>query len=132
MFKIEKKGNVIYSYASGKLNNDDYDRMIPMVKKAIEKHGKIRWYFQVDKFEGWTPESFWREVKFDAKHRHDLEKAAIVGQEKWHDWMTQVMKPFTSADVRYFDETEKDEAMNWIRYGAPKTSSPQRKKAHTY
>lgn len=122
MLEIKEKGNIVYSYATGKLDNDDYDRMIPAVKEAIEKNGKIRWYFQVDKFKGWTPGSFWREVKFDAKYLNELERVAIVGQEKWHDFMTQVMKPFTSADVRYYDETEKDKAANWIENGAPKIS----------
>lgn len=128
MLEFKKKGNIIYSYASGKLDSQDYDLMIPKVKSAIEKHGKIRWYFQVDKLDGWTPDSFWREVKFDVKHRNDLERIAVVGQERWHDWMTQVMKPFTSAEVRYFDETEKDKAANWIENDAPKTAPTSLKK----
>lgn len=126
MIEIEKRGNIIYTYASGKLSNEDYDKILPIIKKTIEKHGKIRWCFQVDRFEGWSPQSLWRDFKFDVKYRNDVTKVAIVGEERWQDWMTQMMKPFTSAEVRYFDEIEKDKAENWIEYNEPKISTRKR------
>lgn len=47
-------------------------------------------------------------------HTDDYEKIAMVVEKKWQDWITQFMKPFTSAEIRYFDLEEKDEAKKWI------------------
>lgn len=38
----------------------------------------------------------------------------MVGDKKREKWMTNLMKPFTSADVQYFESTKKVEAVNWI------------------
>ena len=48
----------------------------------------------------------------DLKHADDYEKIAMVGEKKWQEWITRFMKPFTNAEVRYFDLKEKAKA--WI------------------
>ncbi|MEP0460430.1 MAG: STAS/SEC14 domain-containing protein [Flavobacteriaceae bacterium] len=38
----------------------------------------------------------------------------MVGDKKWQEWITQFMKPFTNAEVRYFDSEQKEKAKKWI------------------
>jgi hypothetical protein len=38
----------------------------------------------------------------------------MVGQKKWQEWMADFCQQFTTAKIRYFDETECDEARRWI------------------
>ncbi|MCK4846227.1 MAG: STAS/SEC14 domain-containing protein, partial [Deltaproteobacteria bacterium] len=49
------------------------------------------------------------------KHHGDLERMALVGEKKWEKWMASFTKPFTKAEVRYFDASEVDQAWEWLR-----------------
>ena len=106
--------NLIKTSASGKLEQSDYDRLIPVLEQKLKKFNKLRLYFEMEDFEGWSPSAFFSDVKFDVQHANDFEKVAMVGDEKWHKWMTDAMKPFTTAEVKYFNQSQKQEALNWI------------------
>jgi hypothetical protein len=56
----------------------------------------------------------WEDIKFDAKHFRDFERIAIVGERKWEPGMALFCKPFTTASVRYYDESEIGEAREWL------------------
>ncbi|GGH68104.1 SpoIIAA family protein [Phaeocystidibacter marisrubri] len=106
MIQIEENIDKIYMVATGKLDDTDYDKMLPLLWQKIEQHEQISWYFEMQDFEGWSASALWRDAKFDLKNKEHLKKVAIVGQKKWHELMTDIMKPFTDADIRYFDEEE--------------------------
>ena len=115
MIHLESKADTIFTTAEGKLNDRDYDIMLPFIKKKIEEHDSIRWYFQMKNFEGWTVSALWRDVKFDLKYNDRLSKVAIVGDKRWHELMANLMKPFTDAEIKYYDEKDAPEATQWIR-----------------
>lgn len=50
----------------------------------------------------------------DVAHEKDYERIAMVGDRKWQEWATQFMKPFTNADIKYFNINQKEEAKIWI------------------
>ena len=50
----------------------------------------------------------------DAAHANDYEKIAMVGDKKWQNWITQFMKPFTKAEIKYFNLDQKEDAKSWI------------------
>lgn len=106
--------NVVSTKAMGKLSSEDYDRLLPVLRKKLDQNDKIRWYFEMDKFEGWEPEAAWKDMQFDVKNAGNLEKVAMVGAKKWEEWLTQVMKPFTSAEIKYFEVSQKQDALKWI------------------
>lgn len=116
MIQIETRKNVIYTTAKNKLNEDDYDQLIPILKEKVGEFKEIRWYFEMQDFEGWTPTAAWEDVKFDFKNLSNFKKVAMVGSKKWEDWLTQLMKPFTSAEVKFFETAEKEKAKAWIAY----------------
>lgn len=39
----------------------------------------------------------------------------MVGRKDWMGWMTQLMKPFTSAEIRFFELGKQAEARKWIK-----------------
>ena len=111
----ETTENLIATKATGKLTETDYNKLLPLLNNKVDQYRKISWYFEMEDFEGWKVKAFWEDVKFDAKHANDFEKVAMVGEKKWEEWMTDLMKPFTSADVRFFDISKKKEALKWIK-----------------
>lgn len=111
---ITVNDNIIFTTSSGKLVDRDYEKLLPMVKDLIKRYGTIRWYFEMKDFEGWSLKAFWKDVKFDLSHANDFDKVALVGESKWHEAMTVLMKPFTKAKVKYFSIEDRGKATKWI------------------
>ena len=106
------RGNVLAFRMSGKLHDEDYQHFVPMVEDAIEKHGAVRLLAQFHDFHGWDLKALWDDIKFSAKHCNDIERIAMVGDQKWQEWMAKICKPFTQAKVEYFSDT--DSAFEWL------------------
>lgn len=117
MIKIQQNpdSTILYTTVIKELDQADYDRLLPIVENLIEQYGKVRWYFEMEDFDGWTLDALWSDIKFDFKHRNDFEKIVMVGRKDWMDWMTQLMKPFTSAEIRFFELEEQAAAREWIK-----------------
>jgi hypothetical protein len=47
------------------------------------------------------------------KHWKDIERLAVVGDKKWEKGMAAFCKPFTKAQIRYFDISQLEEARQW-------------------
>jgi hypothetical protein len=112
---IEDKSNVLKVRVGGKLTPEDYNFFLPEVERLIEQFGKIRVLFVMEQFEGWTMGALWEDIKFDAKHFADIERLAFVGETKWQKGMSVFCKPFTTAKIRYFDKSQRDQAEEWLR-----------------
>lgn len=70
------------------------------MERLVKQHGKIRMLVEMHDFHGWTAGALWEDVKFDAKHFHDIERLALVGETKWEKGMAVFCKPFTTAASR--------------------------------
>ncbi|WP_047420379.1 STAS/SEC14 domain-containing protein [Cellulophaga sp. Hel_I_12] len=106
--------NVIASKAYGKLRKEDIEKIHPLIHAILDKGMKVRWYFEMDNFTGWDLPGLWEDLKMDTAHAKDYEKIAMVGDKKWQEWITQFMKPFTNAEIRYFDLADNKKAKEWI------------------
>lgn len=111
----QTQDNIIATKATAKLTQRDYEKILPLLNDKLNKYPKIRWYFEMEDFEGWEAKAFWEDVKFDSKHANDFDKVAMVGEKKWEEWMTDLMQPFTAAEVKYFNTSQKEEAIKWIK-----------------
>lgn len=120
-----KEGKALEVAVSGKLRNEDYQRFIPEFEQLLKAHGKISVLFEMSQFHGWEVKAAWADLKFDLKHYHDIERVAVVGEKKWHQWMTTFFKPFTAAELRYFDHAEAGKARAWIVENEGKTKVPE-------
>ena len=111
------EGNIVSIKATGRLTDDDYEAFVPRMESLIERWGRLRMLFDLDDFEGWDLASAWEELKFEARHRKDLKRVAVVGEKKWERWTTKLSKVFTGTDVRFFERAQEDEARTWITAG---------------
>ncbi len=113
----EANGKILMVKLTAKLTKQDYEHFSPEVNRLIGQYGKIRILVQMHDFHGWTMGALWEDIKFDLKHFTHIERLALVGDKKWEAGMAMFCKPFTTATVRYFDETKSDEASKWIHEG---------------
>lgn len=115
MTSIQADQNIIYTIAEGRLEDADYNRIIPLLQERIRTFGSIRWYFEMKDFQGWTFSALWKDLKFDFKNKDKLERVAMVGDKKWEKGLTQLMKPFSGAEIHFFETEERDKAKYWIK-----------------
>jgi hypothetical protein len=108
-------GHVLSLTISGKLSKEDYAQFVPEVERLIKQHKKIRILCRMQDFHGWQMGALWEDIKFDVKHFADIDRLALVGESKWESGMAVFCKPFTTAKVRYFDESKAAEAEQWIQ-----------------
>ena len=74
----------------------------------------MRILFDMAGFHGWELGAAWEDFKFGIEHFADIERLAMVGEKRWQEGMATFCKPFTKAEVRFFDRTAAVEARNWL------------------
>lgn len=108
------QGRVIEVSVAGKLSKEAYEEFVPMTEERIKEFGKVRLLVVMHDFHGWDAGALWEDIKFDVKHFNDIERLAIVGESKWEKGMSVFCRPFTTAKIKYFDQSEIDAAREWI------------------
>lgn len=110
----ENDGKVLVVRVSDRLTKQDYAHFVPEVDRLIEKHGKIRMLVEMHDLHGWSCGALWEDTKFALHHFRDIERLAVIGEKKWQKGMTTFCKPFTKAEIRYFDHSQTDDARTWL------------------
>ena len=108
----------------GKLEERDYDRVLPMLEGRIAEFGEVDVLIRVSDFSGWSPAAFWEDLKFDVKHFSDVGRLALVGEEPKAKWMALISRPFTGAEVQHFPESELESARAWVGRSGTEDAAP--------
>jgi hypothetical protein len=109
--------NVIGFRMTGKLTNADYKALAPEFEDGIKRYGKIRLLWLLEDFHGWEPKAAWDDYEYWRKYGKEIERVAIVGNKRWEEWMTKLAQLFMKGGVKYFDESQLDDAWAWVREG---------------
>lgn len=112
-----KDGKIIEMAVTGRLTDADYQHFTPEFERMANRHKKIRLLFEMSQFHGWDVKAAWDDLKLGMKHYGDVERLAMIGEKKWQQWMAQFSKPFTTAEVRYFDKIDAPAARAWLEEG---------------
>ena len=113
-FEDEDEDNLLTIQVSGKLAKADYVYFALEFERLVKLNGKMRVLFDLAGFDGWEAGALWEDIKFDVKHFADIERLALVGDNKWQHGMAIFCKPFTKATIRYFDHADAAEARKWL------------------
>jgi hypothetical protein len=99
---------------AGKLTHEDYEVMVPMLESAIAgiKHPEIKALIDATELEGWELRAAWDDLKLGLKHGKEFKKIAVLGNSKWQKYASKIGAWFTSADIKYFEDTT--EALSWL------------------
>src|SRR5262245_9543837 len=110
---IDASGKLLQVKIRGMLKKADYDRIIQVAKEAIAREGKIRALAVLEGFEGWERHEGWGDVSFMMAKGQQIEKMAIVGDEKWRDdALAFTAKGFRPTAIEFFPAA--NEARMWL------------------
>jgi hypothetical protein len=83
--------------------------------EIIRTQGKIRVLVRAERFAGWARGGQWDDFSFQAEHDDDIERMAIVGDDKWKDLaLVFTAKGLRKFPIRYFSTDELDKARGWL------------------
>jgi len=99
---------------AGQLAREDYEKLVPAVDRAVQRHGKVGMLVVVPDFHGWTMGALGEDTGFAVHHFRDIERLAVVGENKQQKGMATFCAPFTTATVRSFEEAQMDVARAWL------------------
>ena len=108
-------GKVLEVHVSGKLTKEDYEKFIPEVERLVQSHGTISILFEMHDFHGWEVAAAWEDTKFAIRHFSDIKRLAVIGEKRWQKGMTTFCKPFTRAEIQYFEHSQAEQATAWLR-----------------
>jgi hypothetical protein len=108
-------GNLIAIRISGVITKSDYPEFLQLAKQKVKEFEDIRLYMEIENFQEITLQSIWEEIKFEFRYFNNIDKLAIVGEKDWHRRSASIITALTTAEVRYFDKTEKEQALAWIQ-----------------
>ena len=117
MFKIIDftKRELIAIDVEGKLTKADYDKITPLIDKAVKDFGKVKLYIQLNNLDGIAPGAFWEDVKTYLKHFNHMKKIAVIGKNYWEKLWSGVAEPFVKGEIKYFDFSDSVKAREWIQ-----------------
>jgi universal stress protein A len=111
----ETSGKIFALKITGRLTGEDYKKVTAYLDEEIEFHRPIRLLCITEDLTGVDLEAMWEDLKFGLRHLHDFERIAVVGDEKWLEWLTKLGDHFLrEAEVRWFEPTGLDAARQWI------------------
>jgi hypothetical protein len=103
--------------ASGKLTDHEYQTMfIPGMENALLNANKINVLWKMEDFEGWEAHAAWDEMLLAIKTRNQIDRIALVGEQEWQQKLPRYLKPFTNAEVRYYDSQQFEDAKDWLTH----------------
>jgi hypothetical protein len=112
---IDVSGKLLQLKVRGMLKKADYDRIIQIAKEAIVREGKVRALVILEGFEGWERHEDWGDVSFMMDEGQQIEKMAIVGDEKWRDdALAFTAKGFRPTVIEFFAASRLNQARTWL------------------
>ncbi len=108
--------DVLAFVCKGRVTKADYDSvLVPVVMKALEKHKRVRLYYETAAdFSGIDPGAMWEDFKVGMEHLTRWERVAVVTDV---EWIKQTMRFFSfmmPGATKSFPTSEAAQARAWI------------------
>jgi hypothetical protein len=97
------------------VEKEDYeDVIVPAVKDAIDRHGKVRLVYVLGhEFDDYEGEAVWEDLKLGARHPTDFERIAIVTDARWAGPAIKVFSVLWPGQARAFPLADLEAAKRW-------------------
>jgi SpoIIAA-like len=108
--------NVLAVACGGQVTRKDYeDVLIPAAALALERHPKVRVYYEItSEFAGIDVGAVWEDFRIGMGHLSRWERIAVVTDVGWIGQAVNAFRFLMPGAVRVFPVSEVDEARRWI------------------
>ena len=108
--------NVVAIACEGRVTRKDYDDvLVPAVKAALQRHQKIRLYYEITpQFSGIEPGAIWEDFIVGVETLLRWERVAVVTEVAWIRHTVNAFQFLMPGKVRVFSLGEAGAARDWI------------------
>ena len=91
---------VVGARISGKITRPEFNKMVEKLEAALNSHGKVRVYVELEGFGGVAMDSLLEDLKFGIRHWNDVDRKVVVstrtGFTVWRAWLPACSAIFRS------------------------------------
>lgn len=106
--------NVVGYMVNSEIDQEKMEEILSRIRERIKAVSPISLYVEDESDEGISMGGFLKAVEFHFAHSEDLEKIAIVSDDKFFQRSMKLKDILVPAIVKSFTRTERLEAMNWV------------------
>jgi SpoIIAA-like len=100
---------------SGKLRKQEFERCEVELADAMKRVGPVRLLFVLKDFDGWENQAAWNDLTFYVKHGGQIERIAIVADERWRNQaLLFAAAGLRRAPVEFFSHDHLAQARTWL------------------
>ncbi|RYV01762.1 STAS/SEC14 domain-containing protein [Shewanella sp. OPT22] len=114
---IERTENHIFVTfkAIGKLKHDDYEKINPILDKALKNlsNPNIDVLLDASQLEGWELRAAWDDIKIGIKYAGKFNKIAIVTHKNWLEVSSKIANWFIASEIQTFES--ESSAIDWLK-----------------
>lgn len=118
----ESSGNTLAYALEVELTQEDVEKLQSELSTAMDQQGPLRLLVKADGLEDIEPSAVWQDLKMTPDYVRNIERFAIVGDERWQKWLAKATDTF--AEAEYFSPDEFARAWDWVK--DPATPRPGR------
>ncbi|MFL6745083.1 MAG: STAS/SEC14 domain-containing protein [Sphingomicrobium sp.] len=101
--------------ATGLLRAADYRSFAPAFAAELARLSPpVPLLLDLRGFRGWTPGGLIRDLRWDLRNRRSFAKIAVIGDARWHRWLTAAGAALFRAPLRYFPAGDEQSAEAWL------------------
>lgn len=114
--RLERGGEAVLGYeVTDRVTEAELQAMIQEMEAVIDEQGSVSLLVYVPSFPSFELRALDDDLGFWFDHRRDLDRYAVVGDSRLMRWASELGDRFTRVEIRYFGETEMDDAWEWVR-----------------
>ena len=99
---------------SDKVTGPEYQQFLDAIEERLKTGEKVSLVCEFAGFDFYGDfESAKKDFKFGFGEYKHIRRAAFVGDQKWIEWFTHFIGPFTRAEEKHFPQDQFEAAFNW-------------------
>jgi hypothetical protein len=114
--RLNNETDLVLGYhLSGTITQEDVKTAQREMRPMLDQYGKVRLLIHLGDLEIPQAAAAWQDLKYAHVYLTDVERLAVVGDDTWQAWVTKVVDLPTQGKIRFFEESETQQAWDWVR-----------------
>jgi hypothetical protein len=114
--RLPVQGSATLGYhVAGTITRDEVEQMHDEVKEVIAREGRVRLLIEVGELSMPEPMAVIEDLKLTPAFVTDVERFALVGDQRWQAWVTRLTGWLTRGEARHFETREMAAARDWVK-----------------
>jgi hypothetical protein len=117
--KLNSTSDQILAYhLSGTVTQEDVKAAQQDIKEVLARFGTVRMLLHLGDLEIPEAKAAWQDLKYTRVYMTDVERLALIGDAAWQEWVTKAADLPSQGKMRFFEESELQQAWEWVQEGA--------------